>query len=240
MDKTIVDKLFSVGAHFGHARARRHPSVAPHLFGAKGAVELFNLEKTAESLEAAKTFVAKLAVEGKTILLVSGKAEARDLLRGAAEKMGQPYVAGRWIGGTLTNFSEIKRRVERLERLSDERERGELGKFTKLERLRIDREIEELERVFGGLKNMPRTPDALFVIDSRREHIAVSEARKLKIPVIALMNSDCDASLIAYPIPANDASVRSIEFFLGELAQAYRSAYLPKREPVPAGEAPQS
>lgn len=230
MDKTVIEKMFSVGAHFGHSRSRRHPSVVQHLFGAKGAVELFDLEKTAELLESAKVFVSKLASEGKVLLLVSGKAEARGLLRGAAEKTGLPYVAGRWIGGTLTNFSEIKRRVDRLEKLSDERERGELGKFTKLERLRIDREIEELERVFGGLKNMSRLPDALLVIDPRREHIAVAEARKMKLPVVALLNSDCDASLIAHPIPANDASVQSIEFFLGELAQAYRSSYAVKRD----------
>jgi small subunit ribosomal protein S2 len=233
MDKTIIERMFSVGAHFGHARSRRHPSVAKHLFGAKGAVELFDLEKTAESLEAAKSYIAKLASEGKVILLVSGKAEARDLLRATAERVGLPYVASRWIGGTLTNFPEIKRRIDRLEKLMGERERGELGKFTKLERLRIDREIEDLERAFGGLKNMGRIPDALLVVDSRREHIAVAEAKKVKIPVIALINSDCDASLIHYPIPANDASVKSIEFFLGELADAYRAAYTPKREDTP-------
>lgn len=225
--------MFGVGAHFAHARARRHPSVVGHLFGAKGAVELFDLEKTAESLETAKTFIAKLASEGKTILLVSGKAEACDLLRSTAEKANLPYVAGRWIGGTLTNFPEIKRRVDRLEKLVEEREKGELGKFTKLERLRIDREIEDLERSFGGLKTMARVPDALLVIDPRREHIAVAEARKVKVPVIALLNSDCDASLISYPIPANDASVKSIAFFLGELAAAYMAA-------SPKGDAPRA
>jgi small subunit ribosomal protein S2 len=225
--------MFEVGAHFGHSRSRRHPSVSPHLFGAKGSVELFDLEKTALSFEKAKGFVETLAREGKVILLVSGKAEAREMLRTAAENMGLPYVAGRWIGGTLTNFSEIKRRIERLEKLTEERERGELGKFTKLERLLIDREIDELESAFGGLKSMTRMPDALLVIDPRREHIAVAEARKMKIPVIALLNSDCDASLIAYPIPANDAAVKSIGFFLTELANAFRAAFTKKPEPAP-------
>lgn len=233
MSQTFIERMFEVGAHFAHSRSRRHPSTTGHLFGAKGSVELFDLEKTAESFEKAKAFIEQLAKSGKVILLVSGKAEAREILRKTGESTGLPFVAGRWIGGTLTNFSEIRRRIERLERLTDERERGELGKFTKLERLKIDREIDELESAFGGLKSMNRVPDALFVIDSKREHIAVAEAKKLKIPVIALINSDCDASLIAYPIPANDASVKSIQFFLSEFANAYRAAYTPKREEAP-------
>ncbi len=141
MSQTLIERLFSVGAHFGHSRSRRHPSVSDHLFGAKGSVELFDLEKTAVALEEAKSFIESLARDGKVVLLVSGKAEARDIVRAAAEQANLPYVAGRWIGGTLTNFPEIRKRVERMERLTEERESGELGKFTKLERLRIYREI---------------------------------------------------------------------------------------------------
>ncbi len=217
----IIDKLFSAGAHFGYAPSRRHPSVSGYLFGVKGGVELFDLEKTASLLEEAKGFVKQLAAEKKTILFVGGKAEVRESLRRAAEKLGQPYCAGRWIGGSLTNFSEIKKRLARLEELSSMREKGELAKFTKLERLLIDREITDLENTFGGLRGMTRLPDALFVADPRKESIAVAEAFQLKIPVIALLNSDCDQASVAYPIPANDASRDTLGIILDELTKTY-------------------
>lgn len=225
MDKnnSLIDTLFSVGAHFGYAPSRRHPSVSPFLFGAKGGTELFDLEQTAKCLEEALEAVKKLASERKTILFVGGKAEAREALVRAAERINQPYVASRWIGGSLTNFSEIKKRINRLAELSDMREKGELAKFTKRERLLIDREITDLEAMFGGLKSMQKLPDALFVVDPKRESGAVEEARQLNIPVIALLNSDCDRRVATYPIPANDASLQTIAFVLGEAASAYEN-----------------
>ncbi len=239
MDKgQMIDKLFSVGAHFGYAPSRRHPSVASFIFGTKGNTELFDLEKTAEKFEAALAFVASLAADRKTILFVGGKAEARGALKRAAERIAQPFSAGRWIGGSLTNFSEIKRRLGRLADLTSMREKGELAKFTKLERLLIDREITDLENMFGGLKGMTKNPDALVVIDSRHEAIAVAEAKKLGIPVVALLNTDCDSRGITYPIPANDASLESITFVLDEIAKAYEKNLAAERAPqTPAVEA---
>jgi small subunit ribosomal protein S2 len=218
---TIIDKLFSVGAHFGYAPSRRHPSTSPYIFGAKGGTELFDLELTAECLDTALECVKKLAADRKTILFVGGKAEAREPLKRAAERINQPYVASRWIGGSLTNFQEIKKRLNRLTEVNDMHASGEIAKFTKRERLLIDRQAEELERMFGGLKGMPRVPDALFVVDPRQESGAVAEARQLGLPVIALMNSDCDRSLVTYPIPANDASIQAITFILDEVAKTY-------------------
>ena len=217
----LIDKLFSVGAHFGYGPSRRHPSVAQYIFGLKGGTELINLEHTSELLLKAEAFVQSLAAERKTILFVGSKAEARDIVVRAAERIAQPYVASRWIGGSLTNFSEIKKRVNRLTEHSDMREKGELAKFTKHERLLIDREITDLESMFGGLRSMHKLPDALLVVDPRQESGAVKEAALLNIPVIAILNTDCDKSTIQYPIPANDASVQSVTFILGELASVY-------------------
>lgn len=217
----IIDKLFSVGAHFGYSPSRRHPSIKQYLFGTKGGVELFNLEQTAECLDKALAFIKQLAAERKTILFVGGKAEAREALRRTAEKLSMPYVASRWIGGTLTNFTEIRRRLTLLAEHTEKREKGELAHFTKHERLLIDRTITDLETMFGGLRGMQKLPDALVVIDPRHESIAIEEASNALIPIIALLNTDCDAKKIAYPIPANDATLQSIAYILDEIATVY-------------------
>lgn len=229
----VIDKLFSVGAHFGYSPSRRHPSVSKYIFGAKGGVELFDLEQVAKLLADSLEFVAKLASERKVILFVGGKAEAREALKRAAERLNLPYSAGRWIGGSITNFGEIKRRLNRLDELTLMREKGELAKFTKKERLLIDREIADLESMFGGLKGMTRNPDALFVIDPKQESGAVAEARQLNIPVIALMNSDCDRSLVTHPIPGNDAAREVIQYVLGEVVDTYEKALAPIASAAP-------
>lgn len=217
----IIDSLFKAGAHFGYSRSRRHPSTLKYLFGQKGGVEIFDLEKTAEALERALTFVRSTAADRKTMLLVSGKAESREALKSTAEALGLPYVSGRFIGGTITNFNEIKKRIDRLTELTTMREKGELAKFTKLERLLIDREIDELEAMFGGLRGMTKIPHVVLVVDPKKEKIAVEEARKAKIPTIALLNSDCDASLITYPVPGNDSTVQSVKLFLEQVKVAW-------------------
>jgi small subunit ribosomal protein S2 len=219
--QTIIDKLFEVGAHFGYAPSRRHPSVSGYIFGAKGGTEIFDLEKTASLLGEALEAVKNLAANRKTILFVGGKAEAREQIVRTADRLGLPYVASRWIGGSLTNFSEIKKRLARLAEITTMHETGESAKFTKHERLLMDREATDLERMFGGIKSMQKIPDAMFVIDPRQESGAVAEARQLNIPVIALMNSDCDRTLVNYPVPGNDASVRVIAYVLDEVAKAY-------------------
>ena len=219
--QALIDKLFSVGAHFGYAPKHRHPSTLPYIYGAKGGTEIIDLEQTSQKLMEALQFVQSLAQARATILFVGSKAEARVPLVRTADRLAQPYVASRWIGGTLSNFSEIKKRVSRLAELSTMREKGELAKFTKHERLLIDREITDLDAMFGGLKGMPKLPDALVVVDPKSESGAVREAALLKIPVVAILNTDCDKTGIAYPVPANDASTQSITFILGEIAHTY-------------------
>ena len=224
-----IQVLFEVGAHFGYSRARRHPTASPFLFGTKDRSDIFDLEETSRRIENARTFASSLAQTGRTILFVGGKNEVISIVKDAAERIGAPYVAGRWIGGTLTNFKNIHKRVERLEKLTGERERGELDKYTKKERLMIDREIERLENRFGGLLSLNDLPAALFVVDTRHENHAVREANQLGIPVIGLSSSDCDFSMIQHPIPANDTSVRSVRLISTMVADAYAEG---KRVPV--------
>jgi len=219
-----IDQMFLVGAHFGYSKTRRHSSVAPYIFGVKNRVEIIDLEKTDDLLEKALAFISGLAKEGKQILFVGGKNEARGSLKIAAESIGMPFVDGRWIGGTLTNFSEIKKRLNKLEDLTKQKEKGELTKYTKKERLMIDREIANLDRFFSGILSMKDLPKAMVVVDSKKEIIAVTEAQKMNIPVIALCGTDSDISLISYPIVANDSSVSSITFFVNEIAKAYQKA----------------
>lgn len=224
-----IKNLFEAGSHFGYSRARRHPTAAPFIFGTKDRTDIFDLEETERRVKAASDFLASLALSGKQVLFVGGKHEAVATVQSLGEKIGVPFVAGRWIGGTLTNFKNIRKRIDRLQKLVSERESGELEKYTKKERLLIDREIEELQARFGGLANMVELPGAIFVIDSRHEDTAVKEANQLGIPVIGLASTDCDFSLVQYPIPANDTSVRSIRLIAEAVADAYQGG---KRAPA--------
>lgn len=216
-----IQTLFEAGTHFGYSRARRHPTAAPFIFGTKDRSDIFDLEETQKRLDAARAFAASLSGSGKQLLFVGGKNEAAAIVKDAAIRVGAPYVTGRWIGGTLTNFKNIRKRIDRLEKLMSEREQGVLEKYTKKERLLIDREIEELLGRFGGLVKLAEVPAAVFIVDTRRENTAVQEANQLGIPVIGLASSDCDFSLVQYPIPGNDTSVRSIRLVVDSIALAY-------------------
>ncbi len=216
--------MFAAGAHFGLGRSRRHPTTTPFIFGTKNSTDIFDLEKTAETLEKAQHAIAALGKEGKTILFVGGKKEASSAVKNAALSINMPYIDGRWIGGTLSNFGQIRKRIDRFEKLVSDREKGELAKYTKRERMLIDKEIASLEKMFYGIVSLKKIPDALFVIDPRREKIAIKEAEGMNVPVIALAGSDCDIREVKYPILGNDASKASIAFFLDEVVKAYQSS----------------
>lgn len=235
--KTDLNTLFEAGAHFGYTRARRHPSASAFLFGTKDRSDIFDLEETKKRLDAACAFVEGLGKNGKTLLFVGGKPEASQIVKEMAEKAGAPFVAGRWIGGTLTNFKNIKKRIERLARLTSDKESGNLEKYTKRERLLLDREIEELEHRFGGIADLSDIPAALFVIDTRHEMTAVEEAMKLGIPVVGLSSSDCDFAKVKYPIPGNDAAVKTIRLVASLVTDAYMNG---KRAPASAPTAPKA
>ena len=219
-----IDRLFGAGAHFAQVKSRRHPSMKPFVVGSKARVEIFDLVKTDEQLSEAKKAIAALARDGKTVLFVGGKREVSDGVRAAASRVGAPFVAGRWLGGTISNFTEIKKRIDRLADLLGKRESGELTKlYTKLERIHIDREITRLSERLEGITALEKRPDAFVIVDTKREAHATREARRAGIPVIGVMSSDCDLKDAAYPIVMNDASREAVKLVLDELAGAYEA-----------------
>lgn len=218
---TQAEEMFKVGVHYGYSKSRRHPSISPYIFGTKNGVDIINIEKTNDLLEKALETISKFAAAGKTILFVGTKPEARQQIIETALALNMPYVSERWVGGSLTNFPEIKKRILKLLDLRAQKEKGELDKYTKKEKLLIDREMDDMTKNFQGLTGITKTPDVLFVIDPKKEHIAVTEARKMNLHIIALLNTDCNLKQIQSPIVANDASVSSITYFLLKAKEAY-------------------
>lgn len=217
-----AESLMEAGVHYGYSRTRRHPTVSPFIYGQKNGVDIINLDKTMPAIEAAAKFAAELGAAGKTVLFVGVKPEARASVIETASTLHQPMVTERWIGGMLTNFPEIKRRIQKLEDIREKQASGELAKYTKKEQLLIAREQARLNKYFSGLVGMYKMPDAVVVVDSKKEHIAVAEARKMHIPVIAIGNTDCSVRAIDYPIVANDGSASSIAAILGILKDAFQ------------------
>lgn len=236
--QSFIDRLFEAGAHFGYQRTRRHPTAKPYLYGSKNRVDIIDLSVTERLLGEAKEFLKDLGRGRKTVLIVGTKPEARGAVESAAFALEMPFVTNRWVGGTITNFPEIRKRMERYEDLKKKKETGELNVYTKKERGLLEKELESLDRNFGGLLLLKNTPAALIVVDPRAESIAVEEAKRRNVPVVALMNSDCDARMATYPVPGNDANPESIAFIVAELAAGYRAGR--DEEPVPAPQAPQA
>jgi len=217
-----LKRLFDTGAHFAQVKSRRHPSMKPFLVGIKGRQEIIDLVKTTEQLEAAKAVMAALAKEGKTVLYVGGKVEISALVKKAAQDINAPYVAARWLGGTISNWSEIKKRIDRLAEILEKAAAGTLAKqHTKLELVMIGREQKRLTERLDGITMLTKKPDALLVVDTKHEKHAVKEANDAGIPIIAIMSSDCDLSDAAYPIVANDTSRKTVELILSELTEAF-------------------
>ncbi|MEK7554334.1 MAG: 30S ribosomal protein S2 [Patescibacteria group bacterium] len=217
-----IQRLFDTGAHFAQVKSRRHPSMKPYLVGTKGRQEIIDLVKTTEQLETAKAVMSALAKEGKTVLFVGGKVEISTLVKRAAQEIGAPYVAARWLGGTISNWVEIKKRIDRLAELTEKSAAGTLAKqHTKLELVMIGREQKRLMERLDGITTMVKKPDALLVVDTKHEKHAVKEANSAGIPIIAIMSSDCNIKDAAYPIVANDTSRKTVELILSELTEAF-------------------
>jgi len=229
---TLIDRLFNAGAHFGFKKSRRHPTTIPYLFTSKDGNDIFDLEQSAALLTAAVAVVSEAAMNGKTILFVGTKDEVARIVKDSAEQAEQPYVTNRWIGGILTNFSEIKKRIARLANLEHEKVNGELDrKYTKKERVIINREIDKLKYNFGGITTMTRPADILVVVDPRHDSIAIAEARDLRIPVVGIMSSDCNIESVTYPITINDTLQSSVALALSELVKGIKTGkanYQPK------------
>ena len=221
VDTVAVEAMFKAGAHFGYSRARRHASVRADLYGAKNGVDIIDLETTSKMLEVAKAKLTELGKLGKMPLFVGTKNEVRDIVEAVGKSLNVPYVAERWVGGILTNLSEIKKRTGRLKELTDKFAKGELDKYTKKERLMFEREMATLQKEFGGIANLDSLPGILVVVDPREEHIAIKEAKKMNIETIAILNSDCNKNEITYPILANDSAIQSVTLFLEALRDAF-------------------
>lgn len=227
----LIDRLFKAGAHFGFKKSRRHPSVKPYLFGTKEGNDVFDLERSAELLQNAKEVMKKMGETGKVVVLVGTKEEVMNLVREKAEKASLPYVVNRWVGGMITNWTEIRKRLNRLSELVTMGETGELErKYTKKERVILGRERDKLVHNFGGIRTFERQPDLLVVVDPRHDKIAVAEAVEKNIPTIGIMSSDNNVKQVTYPIMVNDTLKASVSLALDELVAAYeegKSAFKP-------------
>jgi small subunit ribosomal protein S2 len=231
--KISLKGLLEAGAHFGHQARRWHPKMEPYLFGVRDGIHIFDLAKTKEGLEAAMAFVRKITSEGGLVIFVGTKRQAQAIVREEAKKASMPFVDHRWLGGTLTNWEQIKKRIEKLIEMKASREKGEYKKYTKKEQLLIDREIEGLEKKLGGLVSLEGMPAALFVVDTKKEESAVKEANKKGIPVVAIVDSNSDPDLIDYVIAANDDAVGTIKLIvslIGEAAKKGQETFVKKEK----------
>ena len=218
----LIDRLFKAGSHFGFKKSRRHPSVKPYLFGNKAGNDIFDLERSAALLDEAKEVLKKYASEGKKVLFVATKEEAAKMVKETAEKLEAPFVTNRWVGGMITNWGEVRKRLNRLFELIAQGESGELErKYTKKERVIIGRELDKLTYNFGGIRSLERIPDLMVIVDPKHDKIAVAEAKEKNIPMIGVMSSDNNVKNVNYPVVVNDTLRASLSLVLGELAEAY-------------------
>jgi small subunit ribosomal protein S2 len=229
MSKVTVslEELLNAGAHFGHQTKRWNPKMGEYLYGSDNGVHIFDLTKTKPALEEALEFLAKAKAEGKTILILGTKKQVKEKVAAVGEALGIPYVNERWLGGTISNFPQIQRSLKKMDEMATNLAGGVYNKFTKKERLLIDREITRLQRFFGGIKNLTGVPDVLFVVDAKREAGAIREAYTKKVAVVGIVDSNSDPYMIDYPIPMNDDASKALEYVM-DLIQKTLSEAKPK------------
>lgn len=215
-----MKQLLEAGVHFGHQTRRWNPKMAPYIFTERNGIYIVDLQKTVQKIEQAYYFLRDTAAAGGVVLFVGTKKQAQDTVEEEAKRCGMPYVNQRWLGGTLTNFATIRQRVERLNALDRMAEDGTFDVLPKKEVVLLRKERDRLEKYLGGIREMDRLPDVVFLIDSRKEHIAVTEARKLEIPIVAIVDTNCDPDEIDYLIPGNDDAIRAIRLITSKLADA--------------------
>ena len=216
-----LQQLLEAGVHFGHQVRRGHPRMKPYIYGAREGVHIIDLEKSDKTLKEACEFVHNLGQTGKVLLFVGTKKQARPIIEEAAKRLNAPYLIQRWIGGFLTNFDQIQKNVKTLKDYKAKKEKGELSQYTKKEQLLIDRKVAKLEKDLGGVVDMPVLPDALFVVDAASDEIAVREANRAGVKVVAIADSNCDPTKIDYPIAGNDDAIKSIKILVEAVASAY-------------------
>jgi len=228
-----MKQLLEAGVHFGHQTRRWNPKMNEYIFCERNGIHIIDLQKTVGKLEEAYNFVRSLAEKGETVLFVGTKKQAADTVREEAERSGMYYVNARWLGGMLTNFKTMRTRIDRLAQLKKMQEDGTFDMLPKKEVIKLMGEMEKLEKYLGGVKTMTKLPGALFVVDPRKEHNAIAEARKLNIPIVAIVDTNCDPDEVDYVIPANDDAIRAIRLIASTMA----NAVIEGRQGVDAGEA---
>lgn len=224
MSVISMKQLLEAGVHFGHQTRRWNPKMKPYIFTERNGIYIIDLQKTVKKVEEAYEFVRKLAQNGGKILFVGTKKQAQETVKEEAERSGQFYINQRWLGGTLTNFQTIQKRIARLKELERMQEDGTFDVLPKKEVILLKKEMERLEKFLGGIKEMKKLPDALFIVDPRKEKIAVSEARKLGIPIVAIVDTNCDPDEIDYVIPGNDDAIRAVKLLTSKMADAILEA----------------
>jgi small subunit ribosomal protein S2 len=219
-----MKQLLEAGVHFGHQTRRWNPKMAEYIFTERNGIYIIDLQKTVKKLEEAYSFVRDVVADGGEILFVGTKKQAGDSIKEEAQRCGMHYVNARWLGGMLTNFKTIKRRIKRLEQLRTMQEDGTFDLLPKKEVIKLNLEIEKLEKFMGGIKNMDKLPGALFIVDPRKEKIAVAEAKNLGIPIVAIVDTNCDPDDVDYVIPGNDDAIRAVKLLAGAMANAVLEA----------------
>jgi small subunit ribosomal protein S2 len=220
MSVVSMKQLLEAGVHFGHQTRRWNPKMAEYIFTERNGIYIIDLQKTVKKLEVAYNFVRDLSVEGKPVLFVGTKKQAQDSVKEEAERAGAYFVNARWLGGMLTNFKTIRRRIDRLSQLKTMEEDGTFDLLPKKEVIKLRLQIEKLEKFLGGIKDMKQIPGALFIVDPRKERIAVAEAKKLGIPIVAIVDTNCDPDEIDYVIPGNDDAIRAVKLISATVANA--------------------
>lgn len=220
MAMVSMKQLLEAGVHFGHQTRRWNPKMARFIFTERNGIYIIDLQKTVQKIEEAYGFLRDVAANGQTILFVGTKKQAQNAIRDEAIRCNMCYVNERWLGGMLTNFRTIQTRIARLKELEAMFEDGTVAQYTKKEAILLKRELDKLEKNLGGIKDMKKLPGAIFVIDSKKEEIAVAEARKLNIPVVATVDTNCDPDLVDFPIPANDDAIRAVKILAAKMADA--------------------
>ena len=215
-----MKQLLEAGVHFGHQTRRWNPKMAPYIYTERNGIYIIDLQKTVKKLEEAYNFVRELAANGQSILFVGTKKQAQDAIKEEAERVGQYYVNARWLGGMLTNFRTMRTRIDRLAQLKKMEADGTFAMLPKKEVMKLMGDMEKLEKYLGGVKDMKKLPGALFVIDPRKEHNAIAEARKLHIPIVAIVDTNCDPDEVDYVIPGNDDAIRAIKLISSVMANA--------------------
>ena len=218
-----IERMFELGCHLGHPVAKWHPKMAPFIYGAESGIHLFDLVKTAEQLQKASQLFFDIAKDNKQLLLVGTKRSTRDIIKQAAEQIGCFYINSRWMGGLLTNFEQLRKSIERMGQIETGLKTGQFDKYTKYERVQLEKEQTKLERFFIGLQGLKGKPDYIFVVDPQKEKIAVREANLTDVPVIALADSNADPRPLSLVIPANDDSAKSIQYVVDQLVAAYQA-----------------